>query len=360
MIPWALDFVGGVVLISLTIYVLTAGADYGGGVWDLLASGRRAHLQRELIERAIGPIWEADHVWLILIVVVLFTGFPQAFSAIMIGLHVPLTLMLIGVVLRGSAFSFRSYGGGNDLAERRWGRVFAIASLVTPLLLGIIVGAIAAARVPANPVRFIDFLTPWLSPFCLAAGCFTLLLFAYLAAFYAPLETDDRQLQYDFRWRGILTGIAAGIMAGIVLLLAHNGAPLIWEGLTRRAWTWPLIWTNALAAIGALYSLWRRHFIVARLLAGAHVTLILWGWAFAQFPYLVPMQWTIYNSASPPSTIDMLAGALALGALILLPSYRYLIVVFKTHPERRRRTHQAQPELNTQPSSIRKNGQSPL
>jgi cytochrome d ubiquinol oxidase subunit II len=340
VIPWTLEFVSGVVLIALTIYVLTAGADYGGGVWDLLASGPRAYLQRDLIEQAIGPIWEADHVWLILVIVILFTGFPPAFSAIMIGLHVPLTLMLIGIVMRGSAFSFRSYGGGGDLAERRWGRVFAIASLVTPLLLGVIVGAIAAGHVPAHPLLIADFIRPWLSPFCLAVGCFTLILFAYLAACYAPLETEDRQLQDDFRARALAAGMLSGLMAGIVLLLAYNGAPLIWEGLTRRAWTWPLIWTNAIAALGALYALWRRYFGAARILAGAHVSLILWGWAFAQFPYLVPMKWTIYNSASPPITIHLLAGALALGAAILLPSYRYLMRVFKSHPERRRRTRE--------------------
>src|SRR5271167_2088334 len=151
MTSFDIYFVSGVLLISLTIYVLTAGADYGGGVWDLFAGGPRAYLQRDLIERAIGPIWEADHVWLILVIVILFTAFPPAFSAIMIGLHVPLTLMLVGVVMRGSAFSFRSYGGGGDLAEREWGRVFAIASIVTPLLLGIIIGAIAAGRVQAHP-----------------------------------------------------------------------------------------------------------------------------------------------------------------------------------------------------------------
>jgi cytochrome d ubiquinol oxidase subunit II len=338
MTPLTLYFVGGVLLVSLTIYVLTAGADYGGGVWDLLASGPRAFLQRDLIERAIGPIWEADHVWLILVIVILFTGFPAAFSAIMIGLHVPLTLMLVGVVMRGSAFSFRSYGGGGDVAERRWGRVFAIASLVTPLLLGMIVGAIADGRVPSHPTEVADFFRPWMTPFSLAVGLFALVLFAYLAACYAPLETEDRQLQDDFRRRALITGIVAGVVAGIVLLLARAEAPLVWDGLTQREWTWPLVWTNGLAAVGALYSLWRRFFSVARVLAAAHAGLILWGWALAQFPYLVPMNNTIYNSASPPITMELLAAALAAGGIILLPSYRYLIRVFKAHPERRRRT----------------------
>ena len=130
------------------------------------------------------------------------------------------------------------------------------------------------------------------------------------------------------------------MVAAIVLLLARSEAPLIWEGLTQRAWTWPLMWTNGLAALGALYALWRRSFSLARMLAAAHVGLILWGWALAQFPYFVPPDWTVYNSASPPVTIKLLAGALFVGAMILLPSYQYLMHVFKAHPERRRRTRQ--------------------
>jgi cytochrome d ubiquinol oxidase subunit II len=338
MTSFDIYFVSGVLLIALTIYVLTAGADYGGGVWDLFATGPRAHLQRDLIERAIGPIWEADHVWLILVIVILFTAFPPAFGKIMIGLHVPLTLILVGIVMRGSAFSFRSYGGGSDLAEREWGLVFAIASLVTPLLLGVTMGAIAGARVPTHPTQLADFFLPWLTPFGFAVGLFALVLFAYLAACYAPLETDDEELRDDFRWRGIVAGILALAVAGIVLLLARVQAPLIWEGLTQREWTWPLMWANGLAGLGAIYSLWRRFFSLARILAAAHVSLILWGWAFAQFPYILPMNNTIYNSASAPITMELLTGALAAGSLILLPSYQYLIHVFKSHPERRRRT----------------------
>lgn len=336
-------FVSGVLLVSLTIYVLTAGADYGGGVWDLLATGPRAYLQRNLIEEAIGPIWEADHVWLILVIVILFTAFPPAFSRIMIGLHVPLTLVLVGIVMRGSAFSFRSYGGGGDLAEREWGRLFAVASLVTPLLLGVIVGAIAGARVPSHPSHLADFFLPWLTPFGLSVGLFTVVLFAYLAACYAPLETTDKALRDDFRRRGIVSGFLAGLVAGIVLLLARVQAPLIWEGLTQREWTWPLMWANGLAGVGAIYCLWRRFFNAARVLAAAHVGMILWGWAFAQFPYIVPTNNTIYNSVSPPITMELLAGALAAGSVILLPSYRYLIRVFKSHPERRRHTSPTEP-----------------
>src|SRR4029077_1276730 len=123
------------------------GADFGGGVWDLLASGPRKRQQRHLVEEAIGPVWEANHVWLILAVVLLFSCFPAAFAQLSIRLHIPLSLALIGIVLRGSAFAFRSYGGLRDDVQRNWGRLFAIASVVTPLLLGMAVGAVAAGAI---------------------------------------------------------------------------------------------------------------------------------------------------------------------------------------------------------------------
>jgi cytochrome d ubiquinol oxidase subunit II len=235
-------FVGGVLLISLTLYVLTGGADYGGGVWDLLATGPRKLKQREFIAHAIGPIWEADHVWLILVVVILFTGFPAAFAAIMTSLNLPITLMLVGIVLRGSAFSFRSYGAGDARTRRKWGRIFAIASSITPLLLGITIGAIASGRVPETPQQLSDFVTPWLTPFCVSVGIFALVMFAYLCATYATCELDDpehddAELCEDFRVRAIASAIATGVMAGAVLLLSIDGAPRIWQGLTHRVWT---------------------------------------------------------------------------------------------------------------------------
>jgi cytochrome d ubiquinol oxidase subunit II len=333
-IPLPLLFVCGALLFALTIYVLTGGADYGGGVWDRLASGPRAAAQRDLIERAIGPVWEADHVWLILVVVILFDAFPPAFAAIMIAMHIPITMMLIGVVLRGSAFSFRSYGGGRDRAQRQWGRVFAIASVFTPVLLGVIIGAIASGAIPKSPRHLDDFLLPWMTPFCFAVGIFALVLFAYLAAVYLTLETDDAELRDDFRLRAIIAGIAVGVVALVVLTLAHSEAPGIWKGLTERVWTWPLMWLNSILAVAALYALWVRRFEIARVCAAGHVSLILWGWAFAQFPYLLEPDVDIYNASAPPITLKILAGALAAGALILLPSYRYLLKVFKSHPNR--------------------------
>ncbi len=327
----ALWLVAGALLANLTLYVLTGGADYGSGVWDLFAIGTRADAQRELLTHAIGPVWEADHVWLILAVVILFNGFPAAFARIMTAMHVPVTLMLIGVVMRGSAFSFRGYGLGDDRARRRWGRMFAIASLITPLLLGVIIGAIAAGRTPANPARLSDFITPWMTPFCFGVGLLALAMFAYLAAVYAAAEAADPALAADFRIRAMVSSIIVGLIAGAILLLSINGAPLIWNGLTRRVWTWPIFWLTTVAALAALWALWMRRFALARICAAAQVALILWGWALAQYPYLLAPDLTIFNAAAPPRTLAILASALAAGAVILLPSYGYLLRVFKRH-----------------------------
>ncbi len=338
-VHFSLFFVCGALLVALTVYVLTGGADYGGGVWDLLASGPRAKAQRELIERAIGPIWEADHVWLILVVVIVFEAFPPAFAAIMIAMHIPLTLMLVGIVLRGSAFSFRSYGGGPERAQIRWDRMFSIASLVTPVLLGVIVGAIASGRIPKDPRHLGDFVWPWMTPFCFAVGIFAVALFAYLAAIYATLEPAEAEVREDFRQRALIAGTAVGMIAGVVLLLSIHGAPEIWAGLTERVWTWPLIWITSILGLAALYALRVRRFQIARLCAAGEVSLIVWGWAFAQFPYLLEPDLDIYNAAAPPVTLHILAGALTAGAFILFPSYRYLMLVFKSHRERRHLLH---------------------
>src|SRR5881398_890094 len=138
------DILAGIIFVALNAYGLLGGADFGGGVWDLLARGSRKERQRDLIAHAIGPVWEANHVWLILAVVLLFTCFPPAFARLGIALHVPLSLVLIGIVLRGAAFTFWRYGGETDEEQRHWGVIFAVASLITPLLLGTVVGAIAS------------------------------------------------------------------------------------------------------------------------------------------------------------------------------------------------------------------------
>lgn len=322
--------IAGVVIASLVLYALLGGADYGGGVWDLFAFGSRARKQRALIAEAISPVWEANHVWLILIIVILFTAFPPAFAAIATALHIPITLLLIGIVLRGTAFTFRTYDVQRDDVQRRWSLLFSIASIITPVLLGITLGAIASGTIRVEDgIVTTGFVGSWLAPFPFAVGFFALALFAFLAAVYLTLETRDRELQEDFRRRALISGVAVGILALIVFVFAGTGAPTVRAGISRTWWALVLHACTAVFAVTAFYALWTRNYKLARVCAAAQVTLILLGWAFAQFPHLVEPDITIFSAAAPRITLQLLLGALVLGALLLFPSYYYLFRIFK-------------------------------
>jgi len=325
------DLVAGVIFVALNAYAVLGGADFGGGVWDLLALGPRKARQRELIAEAIGPVWEANHVWLILAIVLLFTCFPPAFARLGTRLHIPLSLVLIGIVLRGSAFTFWRYGA--DEEQRNWGMVFAIASLMTPLLLGTTAGAIASGAVGDGGWGSGDFygtyVAPWLNPFALSVGMFALIAFAFLAAVYLTLEARDWEVREDFRRRALASGVGLFLAAVVVLLLSLNRAPRVREGLIFAAWAVPLHLLTAAAAITALVALWARRWRVARVAAAAQVSLILWGWALSQYPYILPPDLSIANAAAPAATLRLVLAALVAGAVLLLPSLYYLFRIFK-------------------------------
>ncbi|MEW6281455.1 MAG: cytochrome d ubiquinol oxidase subunit II, partial [Candidatus Eremiobacterota bacterium] len=286
--------------------------------------------QRAVIARAMAPVWEANHVWLVLVVVILFVGFPRAFAALSIALHIPLTLMLIGIVLRGSAFTFRAYdpdagGLGTRPASRRQRRfslTFAVASLVTPVMLGICVGAVASGKVVTLDGRPGNFFDSWTGSFPLLLGLFTLALFAFLAATYLTLETDEADLQEDFRLRALLSAGVAGLLAWTCLGLAREQAPDLQLPLAIQ-------WLTGATALGAVLALLRRRYPLARALAVLQVACILWGWGLAQFPYILPPSLTFLAAASPPAVQRLLLGALALGAAVVLPSFVYLYRIFK-------------------------------
>jgi cytochrome d ubiquinol oxidase subunit II len=332
IVPSAALVLAAVMLAALIVYVLLGGADFGAGVWDLLARGPRAAAQRELIAHAIGPVWEANHVWLIVVIVLLFTGFPSAFTAIMTALHVPLSLMLVAIVLRGSAFTFRSYDD-TDLSRRRWNRLFSVPSVVAPVLLGIVVGAVATGKVGAVATRSGSALLwdAWLGPFPLAVGLWTLALCAFLAAVYLTLETTDPALRDDFRARALAAGVLVGALAWVVYRLAPTEAPWVARDLRAAPWALGVRVATGAAAITALVALWRRWFHVARVAAVAQVALILSACGLAQYPYLVPPGLTIDGSAAPTLILRLLLGALALGSLVLLPSLFVLFRIFKGH-----------------------------
>ena len=327
--------IAGIMVVALNAYVLLGGADFGGGVWDLVARGPRKTAQRDLVAHVIGPVWEANHVWLILVVVLLFTCFPPAFARLAVMLNLPLTGVLLGIVLRGSAFAFRGYGGDRDVVQRRWGRVFAIASLVTPVLLGVVVGAIASGQLGEGGSGkgegyFASYVATWLTPFTVVVGLFTLACFAFLAAVYLTLEVPAGELREDFRARALGAGVVVFLMAGLSLVLAQSGAPQMEAGLMHARWAVPFQIATGAAAVTAFAALWTRRFALARIAAAAQVSLIVWGWAWSQFPYVVPPDLTIAVSASPRATLRLVLVALIVGAAVLFPSLFYLFRVFKS------------------------------
>jgi cytochrome d ubiquinol oxidase subunit II len=331
------EVIAGLAVLSLNVYALLGGADFGAGVWDLLASGPRREAQRTLIANSIAPIWEANHVWLIVVVVLMFTAFPSAFGALGVVLHIPITIMLVGIVLRGSAFMFRSYGSRSSHERHQWGVAFAIASVVTPIVLGVMIGAISsgavagAATSATNPASrsFVDvYVRPWAAPFPLAVGGFALSIFAFLAGVYATVAATDDALREDFRGRALGAAIAVLAFAALSLVLARSAAPRVAVGIAGSPWSMLLHLCTASAAVAAIVGLWRRQYAIARVAAAAQVTLILWGWALSEYPYLLPDTLTIRDAAAPPITLRLLLVGLAAGAVVLVPSLRYMLRIF--------------------------------
>ncbi len=319
--------IAAVMFVAMTAYALLAGADFGAGLWDLFSTGPRRHEQRERIAEAIGPVWEANHVWLIFVIVLLFTCFPRAYAAASIALFWPLHLVLGGIVLRGAAFVFRAYGVTGASYQATWGHVFGSASIATPVLLGMCLGAVSTGRIRIAGETVHAPVAVWVSAFPLAVGLLTLLLFAYLAAIFLAWESAGA-VRDDFRRRAVVAWVAAGVLSLGTLWLARAEAPRLWDGLNSM----PAVLLVALGIVLApisLLALWRAHFPAARILAGMQVTALLGGWAAAQWPYLIYPDLTITAAAAPEPTLRFVAWALPFGAVVLVPSLWYLFAVFK-------------------------------
>lgn len=335
----ALELALGASLVgALTCYLLTGGADFGAGMWSFFAFGRDAQRQRALIDQAIGPIWEANHVWLIVAVTILFTAFPPAYALITTRLHIPLSLMLIGIVLRGTAFAVRTHDitarhDGSSSTPAIWRYVFAGSSLITPALLGMSLGAIASGRLAAaaSSSSFREqFIDPWLAPFPASVGLLTTTLVAYLAAVYLLVEARDADLRRLYQRRGIASCCAVLVSAGIVLWLARTGAPEIYSGLRHTAAGALAVMTAIALHVASLIALWRKRARAARWCAIGGAAVMLWGWALSQFPFLVEPHLTIAHAAPEP-TLRLLLLSLAAGSLVLFPLLYYLYRMFKRH-----------------------------
>ena len=302
-----------------TLYALFGGADFGAGFWDLIAGdAEKGKRPRALIERSLTPVWEANHVWLIFILVVLWTAFPEAFAAIMSTLYVPLALAALGIVLRGAGFAFResihSLGG-----RRAAGATFALSSVLTPFFMGTVVGAIADGNVPAGGNG--DAFSSWLQPLPLLTGALFVASGAYLAAIF--LVADARRsgaadLERYFARRALVAALVAGLFAAAGLVVLHADSRYVYDRLTDEAL--PLVALSGLCGLAVIALLLRGGRRGLRPLAAGAVVAVIWGWGVAQFPYLLPTSLKITQSAAPPETLAAVIVVFLVAAIVVLPA----------------------------------------
>jgi cytochrome bd ubiquinol oxidase subunit II len=329
------DVVAGILWIGATFYALFGGADFGGGFWDLVAGGaEKGERPRALIQRSLTPVWEANHVWLIFILVVLWTAFPSTFSAIMSTLYVPLALAAIGIVLRGSGFAFRKSIEGLE-ARRAAGATFALSSVLTPFFMGTVVGAIAAGNVP--PEGNGDAFSTWLQPLPLLIGAMFVATGAYLAAVFLvgdARRAGEEKLERYFVRRALAAAAVAGIAAAFGLVELHAEARYVFDRLMDEGL--PLVVLSGLCGIALLALLLGRRSggflslserkppraadLALRPLAAGAVVAVIWGWGVAQFPYLLPTSLKITQSAAPPDTLGIVIVVFIVAAVLVLPS----------------------------------------
>lgn len=322
------ELVAAAGLAGVVAYGVLAGADFGGGIWDLFALGPRRNEQRAAIAHAMGPVWEANHVWLIFVIVLLFTAFPPAFAALSIGLFGLFHVVLLGIILRGAAFVFRGPQGARSEATR-WGAVFGAASVVTPWLLGVAIGAVSSGRLRvADGQVTADWMDIWGAPVSHVIGALALSLCAYLAAVYLTNETAG-ELREDFRRRALQSGTVVVVLSAVMFPLLALEMPDLWRGLT--AWrAAPVVLAGGGAALLCGWAILRRHYRLSRFSAIVQVSLLLLGWGLAQYPYLIYPDVTLHSAAAAPPTLRFVVVALPAGMVLLLPSLWFLFRVFKS------------------------------
>jgi cytochrome d ubiquinol oxidase subunit II len=321
------DAVAGVLWAGVTLYAVFGGADFGAGFWTLVARGGGSNGRaRELIDWAIGPVWEANHVWLIFVFVVLWTAFSTAFEAIFSTLFIPLSLAALGIVLRGGGFAFHKVArkaGGRRVALE----VFGISSLLTPFFMGTVVGAVASGRVPPGNAAG-DAITSWVNPVSLLTGALFVVTSAYLAAVFLVSEAHraaDPDLQRYFTKRAIGAAIAAGAIAVAGIFVFHADARYIFDRLTSEAL--PLVVISGLCGLGVLVLLCRGERRGTRALAIGAVVAVVWGWGVAQFPYLLPETLTISQGAGASATLTEVLIVFGVAVVLVLPSLGFLYVL---------------------------------
>ena len=315
------------ILVGITSYTVLSGADFGAGLWTLIPGGGRAGVfaTREHTRHAIGPVWEANHVWLIFVLTVAWTCYPVAFGSIVSTLSIPLFIAAVGIILRGSAYALRSQLEGGSRRVRRVEDVFALSSVLTPFALATVIGGIATGRVPVGNARG-NLITSWLNPVSVLAGVLAVAFSGYLAAVYLAADArrfSERAVVHDFRVRALISGVLAGALALAGLFVVRASAPrYLWNGLTSGLGL-ALVCVCALAGVVTMVLVWVGWFGLARASAALAVAAVIAGWAAAQSPRLLPGL-TVAAAAAPRATLIATIVGVAVGALVLLPSLALL------------------------------------
>jgi cytochrome d ubiquinol oxidase subunit II len=304
--------VAALVLIATIAYGIFAGADFGGGIWDALSRGKNAAEERKAIAHAMGPVWEANHVWLIFVVVLLFTGFPAAYARLSESLFIPFHLVLVGIVARGGAFVFRAHGKTGD-EKRNWGALFGAASVITPVLLGMSLGAVSANLRVFAPVSIF-------------MGLLALAICAYLAAVYLTWETKG-ELREAFRKKALASGTVVVALSAVTLPLLRAETPHLFAGLLSARGAPVLTLGIAWALISGAALLFRK-FRLARVAAAAQVVFLLAGWGIAQYPYLIYPELTLDAAKAPASVLRFILWTAIPGLLLVVPSLIWLFRIF--------------------------------
>jgi len=317
------DAAAAILWVGATFYALFGGADFGGGLWDLVAGGpERGERPRDVIQRSLTPVWEANHVWLIFVLVVLWTAFPPAFSAIFTTLYVPIALAALGIVLRGAGFAFRKSIVGLQ-GRRAMGATFAISSVLTPFFMGTVIGAIASGNVPAEGNG--DAFSSWLQPLPLLIGAMFVATGAYLAAVFLVGDArrgGDAEMERYFERRALGAAAAAGAFAVAGLFDLHAEARYVFDRLTAEGL--PLVILSLLCGAALMTVLLRGGRRPLRPLAAGAVVAVIWGWGVAQFPYLLPTSLRIDQAAAPDPTMTIVFVVFAVAAVFVLPSLALL------------------------------------
>ncbi|WP_028653832.1 cytochrome d ubiquinol oxidase subunit II [Nocardioides sp. J54] len=315
--------VAAALFVGVIAYAVLGGADFGSGFFDLTAgSSRRGAELRTLVDHSIGPVWEANHVWLIYVLVTWWTGFPESFAAAMSTLVLPLLLALLGIVLRGASFAFRKYS--ETLGQARlFGVVFATSSILTPFFLGTVAGGIASGRVPLDGAG--DRWESWVNPTSLFGGLIAVGTCAFLAGTFLAADAErsgNDRLAGEIRVRALVVGLATGAIVFAALVPIDHDAPTLAAGLEGRAA--PLVVLAGIAGAAATYLLWRRRYGVARFAAVLAVAAVVSGWGVGQYPWLLVDEVTIADAAGATATLQGLLVAVGLAGVVVVPPLLYL------------------------------------